>query len=230
MDESRTLRMVQILFGVIGAATAIVFVQYAFEFSFASLGAVPKGKLVSAATAILAAAFGLAWIAPRVWRLDWVLSVLLATSGLLTLFVFFGAVIFRGGIGGPLMLAVALGLFAASATPWFTLRRVLKARAGRSDGHGHIEFLDGGHGRTELRAEGDVVAWLRRGESNVAGYREDGNKARYEAVRGTREELVAQSRRRAAFVVLAGLTVAACFIAVQSVTFFSFAHVYPGLQ
>lgn len=221
------MRLVQLFFGIIGAAAAIVFVQYFFEFSFYTPERVSAPMWVGVASTIITAAFCSAWVAPRLWGIEWMLSLLLAFSGLGALFVFFGAALIGGGVGGPLMLAIALGLFAASTLPWFTLRRVIKARAGRSDGHGHIEFLDGGHGRTELRAEGDVVAWLERTKM-TSGYREDGDATRFRAVAGTREELVAASRRRAALYVLGGLSAAACLIAVQSATFFR-SYVYLGL-
>jgi hypothetical protein len=227
VSEEKTIRLVQFFFGVIGAAVAIVFVQYFFEFSFAASETFAEAPWSVVAAIIITAGFGFAWIAPRLWEIEWMLSLLLAFSGLSALFVFFGAALLASGLGGPLMLAITVGLFVASSIPWFTLRRVVKGRAGRSDGQGHIDFLDGGHGRTELRFEGDVVAWL---ESTAAtsGYREDGDATRYRSVAGTREELVAASRRRAALFVLGGLCAAACLIAFQSATFFRWTYVYPG--
>lgn len=227
VNEEKPIRLVQLFFGVIGVAVAIVFVQYFFEFSFYTSQNVTDATWGGVAAVIICAGFGSAWIAPRLWRIEWILSLLLAFSGLSALFVFFGAALFAVGVGGPLMLTITVGLFAASSTPWFTLRRVIKGRAGRSDGHGHIDFLDGGHGRTELRFQGDVVAWLERSAA-TSGYREDGDATRYRAVAGTREELVAASRRRAALFVLGGLSAAACLIAVQSATFFKWTYVYPG--
>lgn len=227
MNEGKPIRLVQLLFGVIGASAAVVFVQYFFEFSFYTSHDVTNPTWGGVGAVIIGAGCGSAWVAPRLWEVEWILSLLLAFSGLSALFVFFGAALFTVGVGGPLMLTITVGLFAASSIPWFTLRRVVKGRAGRSDGHGHIDFLDGGHGRTELRVQGDVVAWLERSAATT-GYREDGDATRYRAVAGTREELVAASRRRAALFVLTGLSAAACLIAVQSATFFKWTYVYPG--
>lgn len=227
MSDAKTIRLVQFFFGVIGAAAGIVFVQYFFEFSFAATETLPQTSWVSVCAIIITASFGCAWIAPRLWELEWMLSLLLAFSGLSALFVFFGVALFAGGLGGPLMLVITFGLFVASFIPWFTLRRVVRGRAGRSDGHGHIEFLDGGHGRTELRVEGDVVAWLESSKA-ISGYRVDGDATRYRSVAGTREELVAASRRRAALFVLGGLCAAACLIAFQSATYFQWSYIYPG--
>lgn len=219
VNDETTLRMVQLFSGVIAVAVSVIFVQYYFEFSVATVGALPQATLSAVAAIVISAGFFAAWIAPRLWGFEWMLSLLLALSGLSALFVFFGAALLGGGIGGPLMLTIALALFAASSRPWFTLRRVVKARAGRSDGEGHIDFLDGGHGRTDLRVQGDVVAWLAT-RTMTTGYRVDGDATRYRAVAGTREELVAASRRSAALFVLGGLCAAACLIAVQSIAFF----------
>ncbi|MEM6956791.1 MAG: hypothetical protein AAF645_13945 [Myxococcota bacterium] len=185
-----------------------------------TVGEMSGAALTSAVLAL--GAFGGGWLGRSLWAKDWGPSALAGVAATSTAFFLLGmvplglrAVQIASVAGGVLGVAFVL----LSVIPWWQLRQIARARAGRADAHGFIGFPDGTKGRADAGVpEGEVLAWPSR-RARPAGYRDDGTE-RYRAAAGTRQGHVERIRRRMSAVMVTTLAgVLGVCVAIDSATY-----------